>query len=216
MSPATHPLRARPEDPVDVQLGTQRARAAILLELALPGAVYLYQGEELGLPEVDDIPEALLADPVWERSGHTRRGRDGCRVPLPWSRAGQSLGFGSGSPWLPQPVGWSALSVEAEEADQTSMLWLYRNALQIRHELAELHADTYAWLESSADVIAFSRGNQFVCLVNFGERTTGRRGAAVKCAIARRSAAHRRDSVGASRVDVTPTSRARRRATDSS
>jgi alpha-glucosidase len=91
-------------------------------------------------------------------------------VPLPWSRSGQSLGFGSGSPWLPQPAGWSALSVEAEEADQTSMLWLYRNALQIRHELGELHADTYAWLESSAEVIAFSRSNQFVCLVNFGEQ----------------------------------------------
>jgi alpha-glucosidase len=168
--PNAHPLRARPEDPVDLQLGTRRARAAILLELALPGAVYLYQGEELGLAEVDDIPEALLADPVWERSGHTRRGRDGCRVPLPWCRSGPSLGFGNSSPWLPQPVGWSALSVEAEEAEQTSMLWLYRDALRIRHELAELRADTYAWLESSADVIAFSRGTQFVCLVNFGEQ----------------------------------------------
>ena len=98
-----HPLHGRPDDPVDLPLGTRRARAAILLELALPGAVYLYQGEELGLPEVDDIPEDMLADPTWERSGHTRRGRDGCRVPLPWTRSGPSFGFGSTAPWLPQP-----------------------------------------------------------------------------------------------------------------
>ena len=81
--------------PVDVELGRRRARALLLLELALPGGVYLYQGEELGLEEVLDLPEELLQDPTWERSGHTERGRDGCRVPLPWTRSGPSLGFGS-------------------------------------------------------------------------------------------------------------------------
>ena len=164
-----HPLHALPEDPVDVPLGTRRARAALLLELALPGAVYLYQGEELGLAEVDDIPEDMLADPVWERSGHTRRGRDGCRVPLPWSRSGPSLGFGAGAPWLPQPKEWSALSAEAQEADRASMLWLYRTALHARRQLPELHGDALAWLDLGDDVIAFTRGDGVACVVNFGD-----------------------------------------------
>ena len=168
LEPTANRVHGLPDDPVDVPLGTRRARAAIMLELALPGAVYLYQGEELGLPEVDDIPEELLADPTWERSGHTRRGRDGCRVPLPWSRSGPSLGFGDRAPWLPQPAAWSALSVEAEETDRTSMLWLYRDALRLRHELAELRGDNFSWLSLGDDMIGFSRGDGFACLVNFG------------------------------------------------
>jgi alpha-glucosidase len=167
--PTAHPLHGRPEDPVDLALGTRRARAAILLELALPGAVYLYQGEELGLPEVDDIPDDMLADPTWERSGHTRRGRDGCRVPLPWTRSGPSFGFGSTAPWLPQPRDWDGLSVEAEEEDRGSMLWLYRDALRTRRELAELHGDEFGWLDLGDEVIAFTRGDRFMCVVNFGE-----------------------------------------------
>ena len=154
---------------MDLALGTRRARAAILLELALPGAVYLYQGEELGLPEVDDIPEDMLADPTWERSGHTRRGRDGCRVPLPWTRSGPSFGFGTTAPWLPQPRDWDGLSVEAEEEDRGSMLWLYRDSLRTRREHAELHGDEFGWLDLGDEVIAFTRGERFTCVVNFGE-----------------------------------------------
>jgi alpha-glucosidase len=163
-----HPLHGLPDDPVDLESGTRRARAAILLELALPGAVYLYQGEELGLPEVDDIPEGRLADPVWERSGRTRRGRDGCRVPIPWTRSGPSFGFGDSQPWLPQPGDWSTLSVEAEEADRTSMLWLYRDVLRVRRDISALHDDAYVWLDYGDEVIAFARGGRFVCIVNFG------------------------------------------------
>jgi alpha-glucosidase len=163
-----HPLHGLPDDPVDLVQGTRRARAAILLELALPGAVYLYQGEELGLPEVDDIPEDRLADPVWERSGRTRRGRDGCRVPIPWTRSGPSLGFGDAPPWLPQPSDWSTLSVEAEDDDRASMLWLYRDALRLRHDLTELHRDAYSWLDLGDEVIAIARGDRFACIVNFG------------------------------------------------
>jgi alpha-glucosidase len=154
-----------PSDPVDLSLGTRRARAAILMELALPGAVYLYQGEELGLPEVDDIPAALLADPVWERSGGTNRGRDGCRVPLPWTRTGPSLGFGAAAPWLPQPADWAELSAEAEETDLDSMLWLYRNALRLRCSIPD---QPLTWLERGGEVIAFQRGPDFACVVNFG------------------------------------------------
>ena len=101
--------------PTDLGLGRRRARAAALLTLALPGGTYLYQGEELGLPEVEDLPEEVLQDPTWERSGRTARGRDGCRVPLPWSGDRPPYGFcpDGVQPWLPQPPDWQDLTVEA-------------------------------------------------------------------------------------------------------
>ncbi len=92
-----------PHEVLDPDLGLRRARAGLLVLLALPGGVYLYQGEELGLPEVWDLPTDVLDDPVWVNSRHTVKGRDGCRVPIPWSRTGPSLGFGDGPPWLAQP-----------------------------------------------------------------------------------------------------------------
>jgi alpha-glucosidase len=170
-----HPLDAAP---TDVAIGTRRARAATLLVLALPGGVYLYQGEELGLPEVEDLPEDLLQDPTWERSGHTVRGRDGCRVPLPWAKNGESLGFGPNPGWLPQPPEWAHLSVEAQEEDPGSMLALYREALRLRRELPQLGAGggPLTWaddaLEESGadhgDVLAFTRPGGFTCVVNTG------------------------------------------------
>jgi alpha-glucosidase len=168
--PKDNALHGRPDAAVDIGLGTRRARAAILLELALPGTVYLYEGEELGLPQVNDIPESMLADPTWERSGHTRRGRDGCRVPLPWTTTGPSLGFGTAAPWLPQPDDWSDLSVESQEADDGSMLHLYRDALHLRRVLRELRAGDHSWLDLGDDAIGFTRGDRFACVVNFGER----------------------------------------------
>jgi alpha-glucosidase len=157
--------------PVEVELGRRRARALVLLELALPGGVYLYQGEELGLEEVDDLPEELLQDPTWERSGHTERGRDGCRVPLPWTTSGPSLGFGSGPGWLPQPRTWSRLSVQAQDGDPSSMLSLYRAALRLRHSLRALGAGSgrdVQWLELGNDVVAFSREPGFTFVLNTG------------------------------------------------
>ena len=97
--------------PADLELGRQRARAAVLLTLGLPGGAYVYQGEELGLDEVEDLPDEALEDPTWERSGHTDRGRDGCRVPVPWSGDAPPYGFSpagaTAPPWLPQPAGWA-------------------------------------------------------------------------------------------------------------
>jgi alpha-glucosidase len=156
------------ELPSDLALGTRRARAAILLLLALPGGVYLYQGEELGLEEVLDLPDELRQDPTWERSGHTVRGRDGCRVPIPWTRSGPSLGFGAAPPWLPQPAHWADLSVEAQDADRDSMLWLYRDALRLRRELPQLGAGggELVWTGEEAEVLGFARGRGFVCMVN--------------------------------------------------
>jgi alpha-glucosidase len=155
---------------VDVDLGRRRARAALLLELALPGGVYLYQGEELGLEEVDDLPEDLLQDPTWERSGHVERGRDGCRVPLPWTPEGPSLGFGSGPGWLPQPAGWSSLSAQSQDGDPASMLSFYRQALRLRRRLPEMAtgAAALSWLDLGEDVLAFTRGTGLACVVNTG------------------------------------------------
>jgi alpha-glucosidase len=159
---------AVPASPTDLDLGLRRARAATLLTLALPGSAYLYQGEELGLPEVEDLPEEALQDPTWERSGHTDRGRDGCRVPLPWSGDRPPFGFTADgvAPWLPQPPGWSALTVAAQRADPGSTLSLYRDALHLRRSLAALRSAPLSWLPSPVDVLAFARGPAFRCVVN--------------------------------------------------
>lgn len=145
-------------------IGLRRARAAALLTFALPGSVYVYQGEELGLPEVTDLPEDVLTDPVWERSGHTDPGRDGCRVPIPWSGTESPFGFGS-PPWLPQPADWASRTVEAQHADTGSILWLYRNALRLRRSLPQ---GPLRWIASEPDVLTFRREPGFTCTVNFG------------------------------------------------
>lgn len=154
-------------DLLDPEKGLRRARAATLLMLALPGSVYLYQGEELGLPEVHDLPEGVLDDPVWERSGHTEKGRDGCRVPIPWDRKGESFGFGYDGAWLPQPEGWAELSVEAQEGVEGSTLELYREAIQIRSKFLEDDEDL-EWLDTDGQILAFRRGSGMICLVNYG------------------------------------------------
>ena len=152
----------------DVDLGTRRARAAALLLLALPGPAFLYAGEELGLPDVDDLPDEVIDDPVWRRSGFTIRGRDGCRVPLPW--AGDAPSFGFSRPgvqtWLPQPAAWASLTAEAQEHDPGSMLALYRAALALRHEHPGLADGAFRWLPVGAGVLGFERGAGFACIVN--------------------------------------------------
>jgi alpha-glucosidase len=152
--------------PVDVELGTRRARAAALLMLALPGTAYIYQGEELGLPEVRDLPEEVLQDPLWRRSGHTIRGRDGVRVPLPWSDSAPALGFGRGEPWLPQPDQWRDLTVEAQLKAPDSMLSLYRDALRLRHANPALGDGELQWLDAPEGVLTFAREPGFRCMVN--------------------------------------------------
>ncbi|HEU5484320.1 MAG TPA: alpha-amylase family glycosyl hydrolase [Microlunatus sp.] len=160
-----------PEGTTDVALGRRRARAAVLLEMALPGGAYVYQGDELGLEEVEDLPEELLQDPTWERSGHVVRGRDGCRVPIPWSGSAAPFGFGSAdaAPWLPQPEHWADLTAEAQDADPTSHLNLYRTVLAERHRNPALGDGTLRWTEGVPDgVLAFDRDPGFRCVVNFG------------------------------------------------
>jgi alpha-glucosidase len=151
--------------PSDLALGLRRARAAALLAMALPGGVYVYQGEELGLPEVEDIPDSMLQDPIWARSGNTDRGRDGCRVPVPWWGDAPPFGYG-GEPWLPQPPDWRNLTVAAQEPDPASMLNLYRTALRIRRD--KLGDGTLTWLPLGDEVLAFSRDSGLTCVVNLG------------------------------------------------
>ncbi|HET9667772.1 MAG TPA: glycoside hydrolase family 13 protein [Desertimonas sp.] len=154
----------------DLALGLRRARAAALLELALPGGAYIYQGDELGLPEVEDLPAEVLDDPIWEHSGRQIRGRDGCRVPMPWSGTEAPFGFGPGAaqPWLPQPTSWAEFTVAAQDGDPASHLSLYRAALQIRRQHPALGDGRLEWVDLAPDVLCFERRPGFRCVVNFG------------------------------------------------
>lgn len=161
--------------PTDLTLGRRRARAAALLTAALPGSLYVYQGDELGLPEVEDLPLEVLQDPMHFRSGGVDPGRDGCRVPLPWSGTIAPYGFSTapaegGAPaptWLPQPGDWADLTVEAQESDPTSMLRLYRDVLALRRAEPALGDGPLTWVETTGDVLAFARGD-VTCVVNLG------------------------------------------------
>jgi alpha-glucosidase len=164
----------------NAELGARRARAAALLLLALPGSAYIYQGEELGLPEVTDIPDEARRDPAFWRGGR-KPGRDGCRVPLPWSRRGANFGFSAGSspapPWLPQPPGWGNYSAEEQRADPGSFLGLYRAALRLRHDHPALGRGTLRWLDEPRDrqypgLLCFAREPGFIFAANFGAAAT--------------------------------------------
>jgi alpha-glucosidase len=151
---------------LDRALGERRARAAIMILLALPGSTYIYQGDELGLHEVADLPREVLEDPMASRST-TEKGRDGCRVPLPWSLDGPSYGFGSRSPRLPQPEWFGAYAVSVQDADPGSTLNLYRRALTLRSHL--FAGNDLRWVESEPSLLLhFERGGGVQCATNFG------------------------------------------------
>jgi len=154
------------EPRLDRELGLRRARAATMLSLALPGSAYLYQGEELGLHEVADLPDEVLQDPTWFRSGHALKGRDGCRVPLPWTLDGSSFGFGADGAHLPQPAWFGELAVEAQETDPDSTLTLYRAALGLRRELQG--PEELTWHRPDGDVVHFERPGGWHSVTNFG------------------------------------------------
>ena len=162
--------KKRAGTPTDRELGERRARAAALLSAALPGSLYIYQGDELGLPEVEDIPADRLEDPMHFRSGGLDPGRDGCRVPLPWRGVTAPFGFSPSAavadPWLPQPEDWAALTVEAQQSNPSSMLWLYREALRIRRREESLGDGPLEWQHSDDDVLVFTRGHSFLNVTN--------------------------------------------------
>lgn len=151
-------------------LGLARARAMALLTLALPGAVFLYNGQELGLANVE-LPDAALQDPVWERSGHTERGRDGCRVPLPWHGAVPPFGFSTAeATWLPMPPEWAALTVEAQRHDPGSTLSLYRRALELRRSRPEFTGTGVHWHPGPDAALVFGTDAGLLCVLNTGAR----------------------------------------------
>jgi alpha-glucosidase len=157
-----------PEDGLDRNGGGRRALAATMLLLGLPGSTYLYQGEELGLHEVAAITPEQRQDPAFFRGGEfDGLGRDGCRVPLPWTAGGSSFGFGSDGAHLPQPEWFAQYAVDAEDADPGSTLNLYREALHLRRELQT--AETLEWQETGrVDVLRFARPNGWQIVTNFG------------------------------------------------
>jgi alpha-glucosidase len=163
-------LLSRGTDPaVEIDTGRRRARAATLMMLALPGCAYLYQGEELGLPEVVDLPVDALNDPIWRRTNGAVAGREGCRVPIPWTITGPSFGFGVAGSWLPQPDWFTALSREAQDGDPGSSLTLYRRALAVRRAVQTGDCEV-TWIDDvPAGVLHFRRSNGWECLVNLGE-----------------------------------------------
>ncbi len=167
-----HARRTRVRGTVDVELGARRARAAALLLLALPGSAYLYQGEELGLPEVLDLPDDARRDPIWFRSGGREHGRDGSRVPLPWTPERPSFGFSpaeaadAADPWLPQPDWFADYAVSTQDGVVDSTLSLYRAALPLRRTL--FSDNDFAWLDSGRDDVLVFRHGAGVSVTNMG------------------------------------------------
>ncbi|MHB2028278.1 MAG: alpha-amylase family glycosyl hydrolase [Acidimicrobiales bacterium] len=148
--------------------GKRRARAAYLLALALPGSACIYQGEELGLGEVTDIPDEKRQDPIYFRTNKQSRGRDGCRVPMPWEPEGPTLGFNSDhEPWLPQPRAWSEISVATQLMDGDSTLRFFRTVLQLRSTIFSDDERDVTWEDAPRGVLIFRRGPNFRCVVNF-------------------------------------------------
>ncbi|MES2093148.1 MAG: alpha-amylase family glycosyl hydrolase [Actinomycetota bacterium] len=149
-------------------LGLRRARAATTLMLALPGSAYLYQGEELGLPEVIDLPDEARQDPTWFRTDGERYGRDGCRVPIPWEADAPSYGFGtSGKSWLPQPADWAPYARDAQRGVHGSTLELYRSLLTER-AVAGLGLGDVEWLEGYSDAVVAFRNGSVTVIANTG------------------------------------------------
>src|SRR5690606_29793255 len=149
-------------------IGLARGRAATTVMLALPGSSYLYQGEELGLPEAMEIPDEFRQDPTWFRTDGKRYGRDGCRVPIPWQADAPAYGFNeTGESWLPQPEEWARFARDVESADPESTLALYRQLLRLRRERA-LGTGTLVWEDRGADVVSFRRDDLHVAM-NLGE-----------------------------------------------
>ncbi|PRB12946.1 glycoside hydrolase family 13 protein [Microbacterium sp. MYb62] len=151
----------------DTAIGLARARAATTLMLALPGSSYLYQGEELGLPEAMEIPDEFRQDPTWFRTNGERYGRDGCRVPLPWEAEAPAFGFNdTGLSWLPQPADWATYARDVEEVDPGSTLALYKRLLAARREHG-FGTGSLVWEDAGPDAVAFRRGDVHV-VANLG------------------------------------------------
>lgn len=167
-NPQGHGLGPRSKGLPEYAPGVQRARAATALMLALPGSSYLYQGEELGLPEVIHLPDDARQDPTWFRTDGERYGRDGCRVPIPWEADAPNYGFGpDGDPWLPQPAQWAELARDRQRGVEGSTLTLYQAALRLRRE-HDLGAGSLEWLPGFPESVVALRNGDVVVVANTG------------------------------------------------
>jgi alpha-glucosidase len=173
--PGSKPNGIGADDPQpDAALGLRRARAATLLMLALPGSAYLYQGEELGLAEHTTLDDDERQDPTWDRSRHTERGRDGCRVPIPWTATAPAFGFSpTGSSWLSQPAWFADHALDTQTCVPGSTFEMYRAGLRLRREF-RLGTGSLAWVdgltgEGTEQVVAFVNRDVLV-VTNLGER----------------------------------------------
>ncbi|CAN5552164.1 glycoside hydrolase family 13 protein [soil metagenome] len=148
--------------------GLAKANAMALVMLALPGIVFVYNGEELGLPNVD-LPDEVLQDPTWERSGHEERGRDGCRVPMPWEGDTPPFGFSSNpDTWLPMPAEWAALSVDKQRADPHSTLAFFRRAIGLRKTTTQFGGADITWQDTDDEALVFRTTGGLICALNTG------------------------------------------------
>ena len=167
---ANHDVDREPTRYGGGRVGLSRAKAMALVMLALPGAVFIYNGEELGLPNAD-LPDEALRDPVWARSGHTRRGRDASRVPLPWAGDTPPFDFSTNpDTWLPIPAQWAPLTIERQLADDASTLSFFRRAIELRSSRTEFDGASITWLDTPPGALAFRLRGGLVCALNAGRR----------------------------------------------
>jgi alpha-glucosidase len=144
------------------------ARLGMLLLVSLRGNIFLYQGEELGLPQAE-IGFADLKDPEAIANWPQTLGRDGARTPMPWSNAGRHAGFTTGKPWLVLGAEHSQLAVDLQERDPESQLNVTRRLLALRNRCAALRTGSLRLLAAPEGVLAFERstGDQrLLCLFN--------------------------------------------------
>ena len=162
-APATWALSNHDTPRVASRHGSNASRALALFVLALPGSCYIYNGQELGLPDAE-LADSDRQDPTFFRTNGLQKGRDGARVPMPWSGDTTPFGFSSGKPWLPIPHSWRDFSVSAQSADSSSTLHLYRSALKIRREKL-VGSGEISWVDrGESGLISFARGELAVYL----------------------------------------------------
>ncbi|MGO1629219.1 MULTISPECIES: glycoside hydrolase family 13 protein [unclassified Microbacterium] len=168
--PQGHGIGPKTPDLPDTAVGLHRGRAATTLMLALPGSAYLYQGEELGLPEAVDLPDDARQDPTWFRHNGERYGRDGCRVPIPWEAGVPAYGFNrTGETWLPQPDDWAEYARDRQAGVEGSTLELYRTLLRLRREFG-LASGELEWAEAAPDDVVTFRVGEVTVIANLGEQ----------------------------------------------
>ncbi|MDP2763327.1 MAG: alpha-amylase family glycosyl hydrolase [Brevundimonas sp.] len=149
------------------------ARMAMALLLSLRGNVFLYQGEELGLPQAD-VPFDRLVDPEAIANWPETLGRDGARTPMPWRADAPHAGFSTARPWLPVDPRHPPLAVDRQQPDGNSILNLTRRLIALRQGEPALRLGSLRFLDAPASILAFERAHDadaLTCVFNLGHET---------------------------------------------